>query len=202
MLIRIFLAAIFTLLPTTFASAQDLELEALKAEQKGLKQQAARLVTLLLLNDPEKGGEIAKWAAKCTSPCVLPKEYTGGGNTQQFRATAYLFVISGKELQVKGSDVCNSACTILVDQVSYYGGKTCVGWDMAWGVHTAAEPAPDGSYYLSPDQYRYEAPAIREWIAAQGGMKPGFRYRYVPSELVEQTYGLCPGTTKIESPRP
>ncbi|MGO8034941.1 hypothetical protein [Rhizobium leguminosarum] len=179
---RFFIAAISVFLAFTSAKAED------------TPEHMDFVIDLVMKNSP-KIDSVVYWAMGCTSPCKLKPEYSAGGTESEFRAAAYILVRGQKDLEIKDLTACRSACTILMDLVADNHRKTCVGYDMAWGVHFARY-VENGSIFRSEDivQYKYRAPLIAEWIKKQGGMRPDLRYMYVPSETVEQAYGLCPNT--------
>jgi hypothetical protein len=71
--------------------------------------------------------------------------------------------------------------------------NTCVGYDMAWGVHFGST-VQNGMRVKSANnlQHQYRAPLVDAWIKKQGGLRQDLRYLYVPAQTVEQAYGLCP----------
>lgn len=77
---------------------------------------------------------IAEWADKCKSPCVLPKEYQNGGRVDWFQQAALILKQQDKGLIIN-TPICVSACTILVDELQYYGGKVCVNENVTYGFH-------------------------------------------------------------------
>jgi len=149
----------------------------------------------MVMKSPLKNDSVVYWALNCSSPCILKSQYSAGGAESEFRAAAYILIRDKKDLEIKYLTACRSSCTILMDIVADNHRKTCVGYDMAWGVHFA-RTVQNGSAVKSPDvmQHHYRAPLVANWIAKKGGMRPDLRYMYVPSETVEQAYGLCPNT--------
>ncbi len=148
----------------------------------------------IVMKSPLKSDSVVYWALKCKSPCDLEPKYAAGGAESEYRAAAYILVRDKKDLEIKYLTACRSSCTILMDIVADNKRRTCVGYDMAWAVHYGTV-RQNGVRVKSADflQHEYRAPLIRDWIK-EHGMREDLRYSYVPAEIVEQAYGLCPNT--------